>query len=46
MNLVGKANDNQFWKNSFLFSFPIDLSGLKKEVSGLIIICMQIDTVL
>ena len=35
--LVGKANANQFWQNSFLVSFPIYLSELKKEVSGLII---------
>ena len=37
MNSVGQANANQFWQNSFLVSFPIDLSELKKEVSGLII---------
>ena len=45
------ARDNLFLMDSVgtvkLASFPIDLSGLKKKVSGLIIIvCMQIDTVL
>ena len=31
---------SQFWQNSFLFLFPSDLSGLKKGINGLIIICM------